>query len=160
MIEAAEDIAALFNVFHDGDFTGVRMDGIDLECEIAIPYLASRIDPGYEVFHLRLHGFQGPSLAVWPKDPAREPWSLSDPVSIFGPEPEILGSEVEGEGIKVYCNQSGPSAPYSGGELRFRCEGATVADPGGRVWSLGDLIDLSAGYWEDWSSGKHAAPRQ
>lgn len=155
MIICTDDIAALFNVFHDGDFTGAMYDGSDFLCEIGIPYLASRIDPNFDVFHLRLHGFRDSSLAVWPKDPADEPWIIFEPVSIFVPEPEILSGEVDGQYIKVYCNQGGPSMNYSGGELRFQCDGATVVDQSGKEWSLSELIDLSASYWEDWSSTKN-----
>lgn len=153
MISGSEGLSDIFSVLHDGGITRYWKNGVDLELEVEVPYLAERINPGFQCFRVALHQIQNLSFTTWPRDHGAEQSILRLPSQIFEPELEILSGKVEGELVKVICNQSDAGCDYCGGELFFSAAGATVSDRGGQEYSIDELRQLSSDYWQKWSDG-------
>ncbi len=153
MISGTEGLSDIFSVFHDGGITRYSANGANLELEVEVPYLAERVNPAFRSFRVALLQVQNLSFTTWPKDREAEPSILRLLSQIFEPELEILSGEVDGELIKVICNQSDAGGDYCGGELFFSAVGATVTDEGGKEYSIDELRQLSSEYWQKWSDG-------
>jgi hypothetical protein len=93
MIFGADDLAALFNVFHDGIITEASFVDQDLELNVRISYLAQRIAPDFTAFAVRFSGVDEVSFATWPKDSAYSPEVLREVSAIFYPRLDILSGE-------------------------------------------------------------------
>ncbi|MES2297505.1 MAG: hypothetical protein V4582_10705 [Pseudomonadota bacterium] len=151
MISGTENLCDIFSIFHDGEISHFAVDGANLDLEVEIMYLAERVNPNYRRFRVSLQNVKNLSFQTWPKDPHMVPVTLSSPKHIFKPELEILSGELDGNLIKVICNQALPSCEYCGGELYLQADHAVVRDEGDREYSIDDLRNLSKDYWDEWS---------
>ncbi|HEY1014967.1 MAG TPA: hypothetical protein VGE07_19825 [Herpetosiphonaceae bacterium] len=152
MIEGAERIAAIFNIFHDGWISAAAWRGPDLLLTVEIPYLAERVDPGWERFAVELRAVGGLEFEPWYHQPPHTADSalLAELDAIFQAELDILSCDLEDGRVKLVCNQTSDDADWCGGFLRFAAAGALVFDEGGAPWDLDQLIELCQGYWEQW----------
>jgi len=158
VIVGNENIAGIFNIFHDGAIS--RADLIDevLRLEIEISYLAERIDPSYTRFIAAFQNARDIEFSTWPRDRSAEPRKLTSILDIFVPEiesaPEILSAEVEDDRIAAVLSQDFQACDFSGGYLRFRADSAIVSDESGRLYTMLELEELCAGYWDEWEQSK------
>lgn len=143
MIHGAEQIQPIFNIFHDGSIAAGELAGGTLRLTIDIQYLAERIRPDYTSFKVTLHGVAGLSFTPW-TDGKSEP--IDDPARILALDLEILSCNRDGERLTILCSQH--SSIGLGGELALAASSASVADEGGREWSLDELAALATAYWE------------
>jgi hypothetical protein len=151
MISGTDELAALFNVFHDGVITEASFMGQDLLLTIRISYLAQRIAPNFTTFSVRLDRVEDMSFTTWPKDSAAVPEVLRDASAIFEPPLDILNGESSDGYVQVVCNQPSSRMPHCGGTLSFRATSATVSDQNRKPYSLAELTALARAYWDDWS---------
>jgi hypothetical protein len=155
-IEGLENVRDIFSIFHDGSISSCALDGDDLTLDVEIQYLAERVKPEFRKFKVRLFGASNVRFSTWPSDLKSDPVVLTDVPDIFDADLEILEGSLSEEEIKVVCNQHSSDLPYCGGELRFHCLRAEVADEGGKGYSIEELSELCKGYWDDWSSRSQA----
>ena len=152
MITGADSLSDIFSVFHDGSIARYSANGRDLDLDIEILYLAERVNPAFRSFHVSLQNVQDLSFSTWPKELGVEPSVLRSPARIFIHELGILSGQVDGEQIKVICDQSSAECDYCGGELYFSANSATVTDEAGQEYSIDALQQLSKEYWDEWSN--------
>lgn len=150
VISGVEDLAALFNVFHDGVIVAASEVGQDLLLQVEIRYLAERVAPEFTTFSLRLQHVEDLSFSTWPNDSAATPEVLRVPAAIFYPELDILSGEPSGELVQVVCNQSSTETAHCGGTLTFRAASALVCDQSSKPYSLAELMRLAEAYWKEW----------
>jgi hypothetical protein len=151
MISGTDELAELFNVFHDGVITKASSVDQDLLLTVRISYLAQRIAPNFTTFNVRLHQVEGMSFATWPKDSAVVPEVLREVSAIFDPPLDILSGESADGHVQVVCNQPSLQTPHCGGTLSLRATSATVSDQSGKHYSLAELAALARAYWDEWS---------
>jgi len=151
MISGTDDLAALFNIFHDGVITEASFVDQDLLLNVRISYLAQRIAPDFTTFAVRLDRVEEVSFATWPKDSTASPEVLLDPSAIFYPHLDILSGESTNGYVQVVCNQPSSKTPHCGGTLTFRATSAMVWDQNRKQYSLAELAALARAYWKDWS---------
>jgi hypothetical protein len=150
MICGDKNISELFSIFHDGTVTRYQSDGTDLRLEIAISYLAQRVNPTYRAFMLALHDVSDIRFETWPKEAAAAPRVMSNLAQIFVPELEILRGEVVGHVLKISFNQLSPQCDYCGGVLQLKADAATVTDDGGSTHTIDALRQICQQYWLAW----------
>lgn len=151
IISGVDDLAALFNVFHDGLIVEASSVDEDLLLTVRISYLAERIAPEFTTFAVRLHHVEDLSFSTWPKDSAASPEVLRSASAIFHPHLDILGGDPSDGRVRVTCNQSSSETPHCGGTLTFRATSAMVCDQDLKSYSIADLSTLADAYWKDWS---------
>ena len=96
------------------------------------------------------------SFKTWPKSPEALPDLFSSISEIFEPELEILSCEIEGDFLKVICNQASEIYSYCGGELSLQTDSAEVTDEGGKSYSIVELRQLCKDYWDEFSAKNQA----
>jgi hypothetical protein len=153
MIDGAENLETLFDVFHDGSITAGALVAGTLRLSIEIAYLAERINPAFTSFQVTLHEVSGLSLRPWTN---AEPVTLHDPAQIFAADLEILDCASADERLTITCNRDTDDS--WGGVLAFQASAASVLDEAGRDHSLPELISLATAYWEEWEA-ENAARR-
>lgn len=143
----------MFSIFHDGGIWAYALNGDDLELDIDIDiqYLAERVRPDFNLFHVSLKAVRGIVLEVWAMEPEGEDEVISSLEEIFIPEPEILSAKPEGNAVCILCLRQDDGGPGRGGSLLIEAEAAEVTDEGGRCYSLEELVDLANGYWDEWA---------
>ena len=151
-IEGSENIREIFSIFHDGTIAHVTKDGSDLLLEVAIQYLAERINLSFGKFFVLLANVRDLRFMTWPSDLKSEPAVITDISIIFKPELEILEGNIKDGAIQVVCIQSSPDFNYRGGELYLQAEFAQVSDEAGSYYTIDELGSLSQGYWDDLSN--------
>jgi hypothetical protein len=151
IISGVEDLAALFNVFHDGVIVQAASVDEDLLLTVRISYLAERIAPGLATFTVRLHHVEELSFSTWAKDSAAPPEVLRSPSVIFYPHLDILSGEPFDGHVRVVCNQSSSQASHCGGTLTFRATSGTVCDQNRKSYSIAALSALADAYWNGWT---------
>jgi hypothetical protein len=148
-----EKLQDVFNILHDGVVVSWSGDKSQLDLKIECQYLAERILPSYDHFHLQLIQIERLILEPWMNGDliAQEYFlSLQD---IFTAPLEVKSSEIKGELVVVYCSQSNPVYDYCGGNLYIKCADVKLFDHVGEEMTIDELKVLSSQYWEDF--GKH-----
>lgn len=118
-IEEREGIRDIFSIFHDGGIARANLQGENLLLEIDIQYLAGRVKPSYKGFKVILYGFRDVEFSTWPSDLKSAPEKITDILSIFEPELEVLEANLKTNKIEVVCNQHSSEYDFCGGELSF-----------------------------------------
>jgi hypothetical protein len=154
MIDGAENLRTLFDVFHDGCITAGDLVAGTLRLSIEIAYLAERINPAFTSFQVTLHEVSELSFSPWTN---ADPVTLHKPAEIFAAELEILDCASAGERLTITCNQD---ADRWGGVLAFQASAASVLDEAGRSHSLAGLIALATAYWDEWEAGNRERQSQ
>ena len=154
MIIGSQNLSDMFSVFHDGGIVLTTVKGVNLEFEIEIGYLAGRIKSEYQIFRLTLFNVRNLSFKTWPKSSEALPDLFSSASQIFEPELEVLSCEIEGDFLKVICNQASEIYSYCGGELLLQADSAVVTDEGGKSYSIVELRQLCKDYWDEFSAKK------
>lgn len=149
-----DDIADLFGIFHDGYFGSWTKAGTEFSFRIHIEYLAERIKPGFTTFDVVLSDVSQLQFVPWLRDLSAEKRVLSDPLEIFGGQPDILDGKVVDGLVEVTCQQDDMACEFCGGVLTFHARGMTVADEEGRRRSIEEVRAFSRGYWDDFSRDK------
>jgi hypothetical protein len=147
----AEAVAQVFSIFHDGSVVGCQRIGDDLNLDIEIEYLAQRVAPEYGGFSVSILGARDFSFTTWPKHAEQPAAIFSDPMEIFGSEPEILSSKIKDGFIEIALNESSRNVDYSGGILRFKADGIRVLDEGGYECGVETLGKICQEYWDEWA---------
>ncbi len=145
-----ENLQDIFSIFHDGEIVFHQIKGKHLVLKIAIQYLAQRIKKEYEYFFVTLENIEELGFTPWLDGLNEDEVLITEVEKIFLPELEILSAEIEGEFIKVACNQSLLNLGYCGGFLKLKASAASVSDEGGKLYSLNDLSVLCSEYWDEW----------
>jgi len=159
VITGADSLCSLFSIFHDGTICHHFTVGSNLELDIYIPYLAHEVAPEHDTFHVSLANVRELRFKTWPNDRAAESNLITSAAQIFAPELDILNCELENSALKVVCTQTSSAWSYSGGELVFEVDAAVVSDQAGKSYSIEELRQLSADYWNNWqkNAGKEPA---
>lgn len=150
MIRGNENISAIFSIFHDGVIITHRQDANNLELEIEISYLTTRVDPNYSKFFLTLFKAENFSFTSWPKDSKQTPYVTKSLEEILKNEPDILSSEVKNDLIEITLNQASAKLNYCGGTFSLRAESASVFDEGKKEYTLKELDQICKDYWDEW----------
>ncbi len=146
-MNTAQDLEAIFGIFHDGVIDGATIQADLVELKIEILYLAELIDEKYEFLHLTLKGVESIQFDAW----TDETTIISDWRAVFDLEIEINSSEVDQAGnivVYSYCDNA-PEGKFSGGKLIISCSDYQLHDQGGNPMTLDELKKLSDHYWND-----------
>ena len=149
MISGPQNIASIFSALHDGVISS-QLSGKDgLLLVIDAPHLASRIAPTFTRFLVCLLGAEDVRFHTWPGEDGGSTHTLAATDEIFRPKLRILEGNSNDGIIGVACDHEDADCDYSGGELEFRAELATVSDEAGKFWTLDQLEALCRDYWDE-----------
>jgi hypothetical protein len=152
-----EKISDVFSIFHDGSIVAWGGDKNLLRLKIECLYLAELIDPSYEYFHINLLDVEQLMLEPWmnPKELPQEYYKINS--QIFQAELELLSTEIDGNIVKVYCNQHDMSFNYCGGVLFLKCSDVEIYDQAGKEMTLDELDVVCRQYWNKFGNTTSSA---
>ena len=148
---AAEEVARIFNLLHDGSIEEAEARGGALRLKVAIPYLAESADPGRAFFILELAACSDLTFTAWVSG-REENREITDLAEIFAEDLEIMESSASATGVKVVCLTDATRRGTCGGVLTFSCAAARVFDPRHNEVGLAKLESLAKRYWDAFSS--------
>ena len=154
MISQSDDIAALFNILHDGVIVSSAETPNGLQLTVQISYLTSRIDPPPEAFQLTISGVSNLRFETWPNDKKAVAAILSEPSEIFKTPLDILSAESIEDEVRIACNQGLQEFDYCGGFLSIKCYSIGISDNLSRDYSISFLSELSEEYWDEFADSK------
>jgi hypothetical protein len=137
----------IFSIFHDGiicDWIGDKnLLRFTIECE----YLASKINPTFEKFYIKLIQIEILELELWTSSEELSSKILTSFSEIFNTELEILSAENKEDFTVVLVNQVNSKNNYTGGELFLKSYEIKIFDHLNRELSIDQLKELSKNYW-------------
>ncbi|MES2440969.1 MAG: hypothetical protein V4584_18030 [Verrucomicrobiota bacterium] len=156
-MKTLESVRDLFSIFHDGTITRLKIENGICDLEVDIKYLASRMDPSFSAFRVRLFSVEDFYFTPWNGSEESPSSAIYDIGEIWAAELGILSAEIDGSKIKVACTQDlHPALDHSGGFLTFECSHGELFDEAGRLVGMAALRQMSASYWEDFSAERNA----
>jgi len=144
-----EKLKSLFNTLHDGVIFSCSVDKSQLNLKIGCQYLAEKINPSFDYFHLQLIQVERIMLEPWMNQETKPQDYNTSLQEIFKSPLEIKSSEIKGNLVVVYCSQNNPDFNSCGGNLFIKCEDARLLDQEDNEITLEELKILSDLYWED-----------
>jgi len=113
--------------------------------------LAEGIEPTFEDFFIELVGINKLALVPWMNPIELEQEYFVELRKIFQAELDILSAEIEGDSVKVSCNQSNTKLDYCGGTLYISCNGIKIYDQNRTELTIDRLDQISKEYWDDFA---------
>lgn len=154
MIDEVENIVTIINGLHDGVIILEKEENENLVWRVDCEYLAQMINPTFQFFWVKVNALKSITFNPWfiSTELPSEIWKM--PKEIFKNELEILSAEIEGEKIRVICNQGNPKFNYKGGELLLKCKSIELFDEKWNRLNDLDFRKMVTEYWRQFEKKK------
>ena len=158
-IITSEEIAGVFNIFHDGVIVKHEYAACCLKLDIDIEYLAARVQKQFTGFKVEISDCENICFKPWNEDGEAGKY-IRDINQIFERSLDILSSEIENDRILIHCSMDSTNLDYSGGVLMFTAGSLKVSDQPGKYYTYEELDSLCEEYWTEWENNhkKSGAP--
>jgi hypothetical protein len=145
MTNNSKDISDVFSIFHDGTPENWFLKNNNLSLRISCLYLAAKVSPNYEYFHINIEGITIFKYLPWCLD--NTPIEITDLNELNKCDFEISSANLEGSLVKIICHEYSQLYDSPGGDFIVKGGKARITDEEGKPITLGELKQISKDYW-------------
>lgn len=146
MIENLNEIADIFNCFHDADLSSAEIDNNILKMNIE--YSLKDRNPKFNYsFTIKLFECKNITFETWPRKLNEHPRIIKDVIEIFSNSHWILEGNIEDLKLNIVCSQTNNELDYSGGTISMQTRGARIFEQNGKELTLDELYYETSQCW-------------